>query len=283
MLFDALGLNQSEIPAGSLLQLSKHPANSNDALYCADPVTLIANRDDLMLYCVDNIQQDEAQALVDGFNALFIEDGLSLEAIDAHHWLLKSNRVLALSTTPTELVDGRSIAKHLPRGDDALWWRRLLAEVEMYFYTHPVNQDRQQKGLPVISSFWLWGGGELAPYSISDSGETLIVSNSPFAQGIAQWCGAAIHAIPKRLDDLDLKSKTVIFYESIYQAINRGSHSDLEAAINDLEHNVLKPALERLNRGELNELVLQIGHHQCNYTRLRGVRFWRRAPFKWNE
>ena len=37
-------------------------------------------------------------------------------------------------------------------------WRRLLNEIQMAWYEHPVNEARAQRGLPPVNALWLYGG-----------------------------------------------------------------------------------------------------------------------------
>ncbi len=55
----------------------------------------------------------------------------------------------------------RSINSHLPRGDDALAWHRVMNEAQMIMHAHPVTAAREARGAPPANSIWLWGGGTL--------------------------------------------------------------------------------------------------------------------------
>jgi hypothetical protein len=37
-------------------------------------------------------------------------------------------------------------------------WRQLVNELQMLWFTHPVNQARQARGLAPVNSLWLFGG-----------------------------------------------------------------------------------------------------------------------------
>src|SRR5690606_5168461 len=37
-------------------------------------------------------------------------------------------------------------------------WRKLVNEVQMLWFEHPVNKERAHEGLPPVNSLWLYGG-----------------------------------------------------------------------------------------------------------------------------
>ena len=36
-----------------------------------------------------------------------------------------------------------------------------MNEAQMILHTHPVNAEREARGMPAVNSVWLWGGGTL--------------------------------------------------------------------------------------------------------------------------
>lgn len=103
--------------------------------YCADPVHLKADRDQVHLThsASINIQSVEADELIASFNRLFKEDGIQLYSAAPERWYLRSETPWQLSTTSIEQVEDRSIRELMPQGIDALRWSKVLAEVEMLF------------------------------------------------------------------------------------------------------------------------------------------------------
>ncbi len=45
-----------------------------------------------------------------------------------------------------------------PHQEQARAWRRLFNEIQMLWFEHPVNQQRQRQGLPPVNGLWLFGG-----------------------------------------------------------------------------------------------------------------------------
>jgi hypothetical protein len=51
----------------------------------------------------------------------------------------------------------------LPGGAQMSDWRRLWMDLQMALHDHPLNQDREARGLPVVNAYWWWGGGRNWP------------------------------------------------------------------------------------------------------------------------
>ena len=41
-------------------------------------------------------------------------------------------------------------------GKDAVSWLAVQTEIQMFLHSHPINQTREQQGLPEINGLWLW-------------------------------------------------------------------------------------------------------------------------------
>jgi hypothetical protein len=66
-----------------------------------------------------------------------------------------------LPTASLERVRGQPVDAWLPRAAAARLVRRLQNEMQMLLYTHPINDARSARGVPVVNSFWLSGTGDL--------------------------------------------------------------------------------------------------------------------------
>src|SRR5690606_4093503 len=51
-------------------------------------------------------------------------------------------------------------------------WRRLVNELQMLWFDHPVNQAREARGLRPVNSVWLYGGGRPAQLSSAPALDT---------------------------------------------------------------------------------------------------------------
>ncbi|MCB5362980.1 hypothetical protein H0484_04330 [Pusillimonas sp. CC-YST705] len=64
----------------------------------------------------------------------------------------------ALLTASPAQVARSAVNDWWPHQASAGPWRRLFNEIQMLWFDHPVNHQRQQLGLPPINGLWLFGG-----------------------------------------------------------------------------------------------------------------------------
>ena len=91
----------------------------------------------------------------------FLEDGIELVYHRADAWLAKGELFRNLPTRSLGKVVHQLITPDIfeaatPAG---VVLRRLQNEMQMLFYTHPVNDERQSRGLRPINSYWVHGAG----------------------------------------------------------------------------------------------------------------------------
>ncbi len=128
----------------------------------ADPVTLVAGRDDVRLTGgVADLSTDDAAALVAALNAHFADDGLAFVAPMPDAWFVQAPAPARLVTRPLATVIDRPLRGLLPQGEDAPTWRRWGHEIEMLFHDHPVNARRARAGLQPVSAVWFSLGGTM--------------------------------------------------------------------------------------------------------------------------
>lgn len=104
---------------------------------------------------------DDSQALLALVQPFFAEDGIHLEFQAPLRWLARGEIFRALPTASLDRVMGRTIDRWMPRGDAARPLRRLQQEMQMLFYTAPLNEERERGGLLPVNSFWVSGTGAL--------------------------------------------------------------------------------------------------------------------------
>lgn len=109
------------------------------------------------------LDETTSRALMDAAAPYFREDGITLAYRLPHAWLATGEVFRHLPTRSLERVIGRRITPAVfdatSSGGAAL--RRLQNEMQMLFYTHPVNDMRQRQGLLPVNSFWITGAGTL--------------------------------------------------------------------------------------------------------------------------
>ncbi|MEZ5660554.1 MAG: hypothetical protein R3E83_19180 [Burkholderiaceae bacterium] len=163
-------------------------APSSDSLVLS-PVHLRATLDHLVLHTSSELglTLDEAHALADTANAHFEADGLTLTPLSARLWSLTGAHDLqALDLASSDAARGRNIDHYMPAGPAGRRARALLNELQMLWFSHPVNDSRAQAGLPTVNS--LWFEGRCAP--LHGRPHETVLATDPRIQGLAQAVAA---------------------------------------------------------------------------------------------
>jgi hypothetical protein len=90
---------------------------------------------------------------------LFTSEGFLLRFGAPLRWYASHDSLAALTTASLDRVIGRNVDRWLGHDAAADRMRRLQSEVQMLLYTHPLNDERQARGLLPVNSFWLSGCG----------------------------------------------------------------------------------------------------------------------------
>jgi hypothetical protein len=74
-------------------------------------------------------------------------------------WYAAHESLADLPTAALDRVIGRNVDRWLGQAPALRTLRRMQAEVQMLLYNHPLNDQRQSRGLLPVNSFWLSGCG----------------------------------------------------------------------------------------------------------------------------
>ena len=208
----------------------------------ADPVHVRVARDQLILSNMTDLSHDEAEQLRQDLVAHFGED-FSPVVTHTGTWFVEVNRHTGISTTALPSAIGKHIDPLLPAGKDALHWRKLLNEIQMLLFDHPVNQAREARGLPTANSLWLWGGGSL-PAVPHISMKPAIMTSHPLALTLTKFAGASLLPMQAAWQSSQTSapnSSNLFIFDQPHTALQQGDLAAWLDAIRALENNWLKP------------------------------------------
>ena len=143
------------------------------------------------------LTQAEADALGASVAELFAEAGLELVTAAPLHWFLRGRADWNLDARSWTMAVGRSIDGYLPSGPDARAWRRLFNDAQITWHDHPVNRDRESRGLRPVNALWLDGCARKVPTAPG----TAVATRDPALSGLARSAGCRL--IPSGPDSLD--------------------------------------------------------------------------------
>ena len=254
-LVDALGAPAS-MPTAPLAALGAGADPGAHYVAVADPVHLAADRDDLVLAArVDDLGAD-ANALGATLDTHLAADGARLVVARPDTWFVRTERAYDVVTTPIDAALGHSVFPHLPRGADAVTWKRWLTEAQMLLHEHPANVAREADGRLTANGVWFWGGGTLA-----DAGElpsiTAAAPQSPLgdlARGIARHAGGSIEALSQDETAEGALARAAARAHALAVVIQNAIASESDLAHFDAHW--LAPALAQLARRAVDSIEL---------------------------
>ena len=179
-----------------LLGQSTLTFNASQDIACLQPVHLHATRDHLILMSQNQIDLTESESSELLKAALpFIEEDFKSPVLfhDKHCWFIPAGQFASLESYSVDQAHGRNIDWWMPRDTQeegiAKRWRKLQNEIQMLWHIDPVNEEREQRGLPSINSLWISGIGKLndvhAPQAISGSQQ--VYGEHPLLAGLAKY------------------------------------------------------------------------------------------------
>lgn len=108
-----------------------------------------------------HLSDREAEGLADAARPVLEEAGWALTVVTSERWFVTRTEPQALYGPAMECGIGNNVALWMPYGDaaTALAWRRVMNEIQMTWFVHPVNAVRETNGQNVINGIWLSGTG----------------------------------------------------------------------------------------------------------------------------
>lgn len=254
-----------------------------------DPVQMIADRDSLVLIPGADlgITENESRALLEAFNQHFAQDQVELEYASATAWYLRIKQPVDIKTHSIESVAYQPVNERYPSGNAATYWRQLLNETQMLFYTHPVNESRREQGYPEINSIWVWGEGILDQSSVVVRKEAMIWSEDPYLKGLARVSQAQQRPSPQNyqawLNTQDIlepsNSNTkhhLIRLDRLSDSLDLMQQTDWLSALQTLEDEWLVPLQQALENKKIGSLLLDFGTRYRYHLKPGHLRrFWR--------
>lgn len=257
----------------------------------ADPVHIQAGIDKAVMRggAALAVSAAEAAALCAEIAAEMAEEGLKPQALAPSRWYLPWPAPPRVRFAPLPEAIGADLYAHMPEGEEALSWRRLLNHVQMVLHASPVNAARRAAGLAEINGLWFWGGGELpAPRSVAGAGGYGGVwADDPYARGLALNAGVPAAGVPEDAavwlraagnrngggDDSHL-----LYIDTLREPLRLSDIETWRARVEDLHRHWFAPIASALRSGTLQRLRICPGGGTAYHISRRQMRWrwWRR-------
>lgn len=139
------------------------PLDPADVTYRANTVTLTGETLETAVmtdYSAGELPSAESHVLVGDFAREIARPGLELyPGVSYRHCLVLRGAEDGALLTPPHDIPGRPVAAYLPQGVNAPLLRALMARSFDFLRRHPLNLDRQKRGLNPANCLWFWGEG----------------------------------------------------------------------------------------------------------------------------
>ena len=239
----------------------------------AQPVTLVPNRDNLVLQSGvgGSIAKQTEIEIIDGLNEYLADRDLLFRWLAPMHWIIESDKHYQLNTPDIADVFNQNIGEYLLDGEDAGMWRSIANEIQMWLHHRGVGQVAGEHNEPTPNSLWFWGAGSLNVTSVNTPID-LVVSDSLFVSGLAKLGG--ISCVTSEVFEQEMENN-VNQYENIVCFVNDSCTTLL---LDEFDSGLLKPALALQQGGVINKLsVVFPNGRELVLSNLDHLKFWRRA------
>ena len=245
----------------------------------------------------------DQMTLAADFQRVFHDSGFHLQALEAGDFLMLGPEMPRAETREPARALGGSMGQ---QADSSIALRRLGAEIEMWLHDHPINDTRRRRGELPVTSLWLWGAGAIpargdvgiahsganghpvtgggssgaANGAGDSSGVAVAFGRDSYLQGLWAMRGAKVAPLPQQLADVfgyPHAQRAVLVIEIGLMLQTNPKWSFFEA-VADIDRLFIAPAVEALNRGQYDRLVVLANDYELTLRARDRLKFWRRAP-----
>lgn len=239
--------------------------------YLVTPAHIQIARSHLMMSDTRQVSLSDAdgRALFDAARALCEDIGHSLRYGDAHTWFLRADDWTGFNTASPDTVANMDLTDFMPKGPQALAYRRLQNEVQMAWHAHPANAAREERRLRVVNAFWVWGAGAALPTKAMTS------------YAVPGWMGA----LGQRIDSLAdvhalIGQGGTLVVGNLGEAALAADWGTWLEQMHLLEQTLFAPLLAAVKDGRVGSLRLVLSSREAlaDYTTstMAQRKFWRR-------
>jgi hypothetical protein len=209
-----------------------------------------------------------------------------LEPLGDGQLLLTTEALVPVSTAEPARCAGGELT--VPQGAAAAPLLRLMAEIEMWLHTEPLNDARRARGAPPVTALWLWGATPAAAANGAAAVEerpaeapldVAAFGSEVFLAGLCRLSGVALQPLPAEAAAIFAAppaARVALVAEAAAEPLAPEPWT-LAAATAALDRRVLTPALAALARGRLTQLTLIANDTCLTLGRHSGWKRWRRA------
>lgn len=304
-LAQALGLERPAFAVRAMRGFGLDPAGGT--WFIVNPAHIEIARNHLLMADMRRLGLGDAHArgLFDSAKPYFDETGNTLLYGDAQTWFMRADDWAGLDTATPDAATGLNLTDLLPIGPGAAAYRKLQNEVQMLWYEHPANREREARGRAAVNGFWPWAGAGprdepaagTAPAALAPAGDTVSVTLAQATEAEVRgatrsgtvlataeapaWLSALAHRPGLPLADVATAAQDTWFcYGGLSEAAIATDWATWLAHMQRLDEQLFAPLLAALAQGRIHAVRLLLDHRgaQADFTttKLAQRKFWRR-------
>jgi hypothetical protein len=226
--------------------------------FIINPAHIEITRSHLMMSDLRQLQLDpaHAKALFATAKPVFDEQGKTLLYGDAHTWFMAAGDWATLQTASPDAAVGLNLTDWLPTGAQAVDFRKLQNEVQMLWFEHPANVEREAKGLAAVNSFWPWGQSQRGAAS------TPLMATA----GVPSWLSALASCKPAALPDpfSGKEADSILIRGELCHPAIAGDWASWISLMQRYEETLFAPMLAGMLNGRSSQLRLIISNRSAH-------------------
>ena len=275
---DAVKKNGSP-PVAAALMAAMNIAPQPGAWFVLQPVHIHIARDHLVLTDPRQLglSETESRTLFEIAAPLFAEAGKRLLYGNASTWFVEAEDWRDLETSSPDAAAGHNIDIWMPKGPGERDWRKVQNEVQMHWFNHAVNEDRETRRLKPINSIWIWGG---PAWKIGEQSRHYDKTFNFYG-----WMQAFREYVPAHADATDSRAllsspgeRNMLLLDSLLEPALSNDWARWLDGMKHLEEVWFAPLLQALQSGKLDRISL-IATHDSRISRFASTRsslrkFW---------
>jgi hypothetical protein len=244
-----------------------------------------------------DLREDEGRALFESARACCEDAGHALLYGAPDTWFLRADNWDGIQTASPDAAVGMNLTDWVPTGTPSRAYRKLQNEVQVNWYTHPVNAARESRGRAPVNAIWPWGAAsvaaEHAQQLVARAAGKLSAAPNIATYSAPGWLTAladrridSLDGIAALLDEGDNDKeggRLLVCGNAAAPAIAADWHGWLQE-MHALEEALFAPLLAALKQGRIKALRLVLshrdGHLETTTTPMAQRKFWRRPTLE---
>ncbi|MBL1293006.1 MAG: hypothetical protein COB61_003950 [Thiotrichales bacterium] len=234
----------------------------------ASPVHLQADSGRLLMHGQDGLDlgMDEVDQWLQELSPIFERHEIKIYSVLPEIWVLLLPETLKPSDqtfSDLEQVIGQDILDFMPNGENAMFWRSLINELQMQLHQSPVNSQRQVLKLKMVNSVWIGEMGQSVEFKGANWGS--LCSDKAMVRALATSAGVGTL---KSIASGDKVTDSVGDYHLVVDTTlaESAAREDLDywyQSMQVLHDTVIVPVIDALQTGEVKEVQIYPINGKC--------------------